>query len=129
MNRLHDILLLDDDRMVHLLIDRLSRQAALPWRIRHVYFLEEAMRLIGAQSFDLLLSDIQLQPPYNVWQLLQRIPSENALPVVIISSSVDAQSRTQAHHFCRVQAVIEKPLPLTQIELIHRQFIQAKAFY
>jgi DNA-binding NtrC family response regulator len=125
MNKLHDILLLDDDRMVHLLVDRLSRQAALPWRIRHVYFLEEALRLIQDQSFDLMLSDIHLQPPHNVWQLLRRIPAENKLNVVIVSSSVDAEARTQAIQFERIKAIIEKPLPMPQIQFIHRQLLQA----
>lgn len=125
MNKLHDILLLDDDRMVHLLVDRLSRQAALPWRIRHVYFLEEALRLIQDQSFDLMLSDIHLQPPQNVWQLLRRIPAENKLNVVIVSSSIDAEARTQAIQFDRIKAIIEKPLPTPQIQFIHRQLLQA----
>lgn len=126
MPRLHDILLLDDDRMVHLLVDRLSQQLGLPWRIRHVYFLEEAVRLIQTQPFDILLSDIHLQPPHNVWHLLKRIPIENQLAVVIVSSSVDEQARYQALQFKRVCAVIEKPLPIPQLQKIHHLYLQAK---
>lgn len=72
-----------------------------------------------------MLSDIHLQPPHNVWQLLQSIPEEHDLNVVIVSSSVDAEARTRAYQFERIKAIIEKPLPTPQIQFIHRQLLQA----
>lgn len=125
MSKVHDILLLDDDRLVHLLVDRISQQVGLPWRIRHVYFLEEAMRLIQDHSFDVMLSDIHLQPPHNVWQLLPLIPDANKLSVFLVSSSIDERARAQAAQFNRVRALIEKPLPIPQIEKIHREYLQS----
>lgn len=118
-----NILLLDDDRMVHLLVQQLSRKAALPWLIRHVYFLEEALRLINTQSFDLMLSDVHLQHPHKVWHLLNELPNESPLPVVLASSAADHVVRQKATEYPRIKAVIDKPLPITKITQIHQQYL------
>ncbi len=123
MMKWKEVLVLDDDRLVHLLVQQLSKKAQLPWRIRHVYFLEEALHLIDENHFDLLLSDVHLQHPSKIWHLLGALPEKNPLPVVLMSSEVTAEVRAQAFQYKRVRSLFRKPLPAEHLISIHNDFL------
>lgn len=105
------VLLLDDERISHLLLERLSSDNQIDWQIRDVYFWDEASRLLQSQAFDLVLADVHLQNHQQVWTLLESMENRKQMvPVVIITSQADEATLHESRRFSMVRAVLEKPV-------------------
>lgn len=115
------VLFLDDERISHLILNRLSSDSQLNWQIRDVYFWDEALRLLNEQKFDLVLTDVHLQNHQQVWTLLEGMVSRKQnVPVVIITSQADEATLRESRRFSMVRAVIEKPLPVQLLPQINQ---------
>jgi DNA-binding NtrC family response regulator len=115
------VLLLDDERISHLILNRLSNDSQLDWQIRDVYFWDEASRLLQSQAFDLVLADVHLQNHQQVWTLLEGMESrKQKIPVVIITGQADEATLRESRRFSMVRAVIEKPVPLALLPQINQ---------
>lgn len=123
MTSVKNILVLDDDRLVHLLIDKLCAKAKLPWRIQHVFFLEEAFRQLSEKSFDLMISDVHLQHPDKVWKLISALPTAFKTPIVLMSSEATAAVYQTSTQFERVKELLEKPIQLSALMRIHKLYL------
>ena len=115
------VLLLDDERISHLILNRMSNDSQLDWQIRDVYFWDEAARLLQSQTFDLILADVHLQNHQQVWTLLEGMENrKQQVPVVIITGQADEATLRESRRFPMVRAVIEKPVPLALLPQINQ---------
>lgn len=115
------VLHLDDERISHLLVHKMTENNALSWQIKDSYFWKEALHLIEGESFDLILADVHLQQHEQVWTLLEAMQRRKKnTPVVLVTAMACEATLREAQRFNNIRAVIEKPLPATLLPQINQ---------
>ena len=112
MPRLRILVVDDDPTMTQLLVELLrawSCEAAGAWS------LDEALGLLAARSFDLVLSDLYM-PPRSGFELLERIRSSWPDTAVILMSSFPAQETKKQALDAGALAFLSKPFSLDVLQ-------------
>ncbi|MBF0296178.1 MAG: response regulator [Magnetococcales bacterium] len=86
------LLLVEDDQVDRLAFKRLMRQELLPFQFTMAGSLAEATRLIGARSFDVVISDYRL----GDGTALELFPLLPETPVIVVTGGGDEETAVQA---------------------------------
>lgn len=114
-------LLVDDDRIQHLISQRLFHQCNAAIELTCASSVDEALGLLAQSSFDLLITDLNM-PEKTGWDLLQQLKVKDvSIPVIVVSSSLDERDSGRSHRYERVLSYIPKPLDLPQISGVLQQ--------
>jgi CheY-like chemotaxis protein len=126
MKTLQTVLIVEDDPVAALII---GKKVSMHPRIRHSHtcangelalsFLEAALS-DGNALPDLILLDINM-PVLDGWQFLEALtalPKPREVPVVMLTSSIDAEDRTRAFTFPAVKGFFSKPLSAPMLEQV-----------
>lgn len=81
---------------------------------------ETALRLLREQTFDLLISDVQM-PVMNGLELLEAVQSEcPAVPVVLVTGSLEVQDAPMARALGAF-GLLKKPFSITELQRTARR--------
>lgn len=115
---IHKILLLDDDKIQKILLEK--RLFKINSGIKIVYFdmPSKAINFLKSESVDLLLIDLNL-PEMSGWEFVDEI--ENLIPnsrVILQSGSVEREELQRASSDNRISQIFEKPLSESDLRAI-----------
>jgi len=115
------VLHLDDERISHLIIHKMTANSNLLWEVKDSYFWKEALELIEQEPFDLILADVHLQQHDQVWSMLEGMQRRKQnTPVVLVTALASEATLREAQRFNNIRAVIEKPLPAALLPQINQ---------
>jgi two-component system response regulator GlrR len=106
VQRPHRFLLVDDDPLMLRSMGRLLRKAHPDWEIATAESGQEALLELGSQSYDVLVTDLQM-PSMDGLSLLAIVASRHPeITCVIHSSHIESLGSERVRHFAR--AVLQK---------------------
>ncbi len=106
VQRPHRFLLVDDDPLMLRSMSRLLRKAHPDWEIATAESGQEALNELASQSYDVLVTDLQM-PSMDGLALLQIVSQRHPeLMCVIHSSHLESLNSERVRHFAR--AVLQK---------------------
>lgn len=99
LNRVNDILVIDDDRAFIQLVERMVAVTAPGVQVRHAYTIEEAFALLERLRPDLILADI-VMPDAGGIELIERMRSDRRyLDVPVILLTAGKHEHTYFNHY------------------------------
>ena len=109
----HRLLLVDDDRELALKLGQ--SLVGLGWDVEVVHDGSEALRLLDARNYDVMVLDLEMTPT-DGWDVLEhRSRLREPPPVVLLSGHLDVPSTVRALHLGVVDAY-QKPITSRELD-------------
>jgi len=103
------ILVVDDNQIAQQIVGHVLSRG--PYEIAYADAGEQAVQLAEAQSFDLVLMDLQMPQMngYAASDAIRRLPGREAVPIIAVSANYSDEHRELCHRH-RMQGFVPKPI-------------------
>jgi CheY-like chemotaxis protein len=137
MQTIERIYIIDDDKVVLHIFDRLVKKQGLLGIVEAFIDSEEALEKISFEMEsksdlpDLILIDINM-PRVDGWdfiEALDKIDKDHGIPIIIISSSIDTADVEKSKTYKYVIDFIPKPLSIDKLDYIVERYNSLEKVY